>query len=101
MRLMEVGTKQLGRGNKTEAEDLFKKSYDLYSLFWGINLKLINLEGVKQIANDEISVSIGSEKNEPFSEEMKSDKLKEDTGGKGGFGKLGEVVKRIIDCCIE
>ena len=34
MRLMEVGTKQLGMGNKEEAYEFFGKAYDLYSLFW-------------------------------------------------------------------
>jgi hypothetical protein len=82
MRLMEVGTKQLGKGNKEEAEDLFKKSYELYSLFWGINLKLIKMDGVKEIADDELD-----------------NKSREE--GKKGFGKLGELVKRLVDCCIE
>src|SRR5450830_1814291 len=41
MRLMEVGTKALGRGQTKEAEDFFEKAYNLYSLFWGINLKAI------------------------------------------------------------
>lgn len=81
MRLMEVGTKQMGQGNKEEAKDLFSKAYDLYSLFWGINLKMIKLDGVKQIADDELSVK---------------------EQGKGvKFGKFGELVKRVIDCCIE
>src|SRR4030042_6426344 len=50
MRLMEVGTKQLGQGKQAEAEDLFRKAYELYSLFWGINLKLVNLGEVKGLA---------------------------------------------------
>ncbi|MFZ3131891.1 MAG: hypothetical protein WA125_12510, partial [Desulfosporosinus sp.] len=33
MRVMEVGTKELKKGNKKEAMDLFEKSYKLYSLF--------------------------------------------------------------------
>lgn len=32
-----------------EAYDLFQKAYDLYSLFWGLNLKLISAGGVKHI----------------------------------------------------
>ena len=82
MRLMEVGTKQLGQGNKEEAENMFKKAYDLYSLFWGVNLKLIKMDGVKKIADDELN-------------------NKDREEGKKGFGKLGDLVKRIIDCCIE
>ena len=34
MRLMEVGTKALGQGKKKDAEEMFKKAYELYSLFW-------------------------------------------------------------------
>src|SRR5512146_2684188 len=33
MRLMEVGTKQQGMGKKEEAQELFQKAYDCYSLF--------------------------------------------------------------------
>lgn len=46
-RLMEYGTKHLGRGNKKEAEDIFEKAYNLYSLFWAINMGVIKLEDVK------------------------------------------------------
>lgn len=81
MRLMEVGTKHLGQGEKDKAEDLFKKSYDLYSLFWGLNLKLLNLGDVKKVDDNQLDVH---------------DKEK-----KGFFGKLGDVVKKAIDCCIE
>lgn len=81
MRLIEVGTKYLGQGKKSEAEDLFSKAYDLYSLFWGLNLKLVNIGEVKKI--DESQLNIG------------------DTKKTGFFGKLSEIVKKIIDCCIE
>jgi len=54
-RLMEVGTKAQGKGQKAEAEDMFKKSYDLYSLFWALNMKLINTDGIKKIDDNDIS----------------------------------------------
>ena len=80
-RLMEVGTKAQSRGNKKEAQDMFQKAYDLYSLFWGLNMKLIDTGKVKKIDDDAIS---------------KDDKKK------GGFaGKLGDLVKRAINCCLE
>ena len=41
MRVMEVGTKELKKGNKKTAEELFEKSYQLYSLFWGLVLSLV------------------------------------------------------------
>jgi predicted DCC family thiol-disulfide oxidoreductase YuxK len=39
MRLMEVGTKALGKGEMEQAKELFEKSYRLYRLFWEINLQ--------------------------------------------------------------
>ena len=80
-RLMEVGTKQLGMGKEKEAYDLFGKAYNLYSLFWGINLKLLNIGDVKKIDDNAIN--------------------KEDKEKKGFMGKMGELVKKAIDCCIE
>jgi hypothetical protein len=81
MRLMEVGTKQLGMGKKDEAYDLFGKAYNLYSLFWGLNMKLVNTKDIKKIDNNAIN--------------------KHDQEKKGFMGKLGELVKKAIDCCIE
>ena len=43
-RLMEYGTKCLGRGKRKEAEEVFEKAYNLYSLFWALNINVINLE---------------------------------------------------------
>lgn len=81
MRLMEVGTKQLGMGKKDEAYDLFEKAYWLYSMFWGLNMKLLNVDDIKKIDDDAIN--------------------KKDTEKKGLMGKLGLMVKKAIDCCIE
>ncbi len=81
MRLMEVGTKQLGQGRKDEAYGLFGKAYDLYSLFWGLNMKLVSTQDIKKI--DEQALN------------------RHDAEKKGFFGKLGDLVKKAIDCCIE
>ncbi len=81
MRLMEVGTKQQGMGKKEEARDLFEKSFNLYSLFWGINMKVINVGDIKKIDDNALN--------------------KADTEKKGFMGKLGELVKKVINCCIE
>jgi len=80
-RLMEVGTKQLGQNKKDEAYELFDKAYNLYSLFWGLNMKLINTGDIKKIDDEALN---------------KHDKEK-----KGFMGKLGALVKKAIDCCIE
>ena len=80
-RLMEVGTKQLGIGKKKDAYEMFDKAYNLYSLFWGLNLKLLNVGDIKKIDENAIN--------------------KEDKEKKGFMGKMGELVKKAIDCCIE
>jgi len=81
MRVMEVGTKALGQGKKEEAEDLFRKAFELYSLFWGLNLKMVDATQIKKIDDDAVN--------------------KHDTEKKGLLGKLGVLVKKAIDCCIE
>lgn len=81
MRLMEVGTKMLGQGKKKEAQDLFSKAYNLYSMFWGINLGAINLSDVKKIDKGKLN--------------------KSDKGQNTVFAKLASIVKKVIDCCIE
>jgi len=47
MRLIEVGTKELSKGNKDEANQFFKPAFDLYSLFFAINLKITDKEEIK------------------------------------------------------
>ncbi|MDR0423837.1 MAG: hypothetical protein LBH46_04635, partial [Rickettsiales bacterium] len=49
MRLMEVGTKALSSNKKEDAYDLFGKAFDLYTLFWGLNLNSIDESAVKEI----------------------------------------------------
>jgi hypothetical protein len=81
MRLMEVGTKQLGQDKKDEAYELFEKAYNLYSLFWGLNMKLIETADIKKI-DDQALNKLDKEPN-------------------GFMGKLGVLVKKAIDCCLE
>jgi len=81
MRLMEVGTKALGADKKEDAQEMFNKAYDLYSMFWGLNMKLISIDDVKKIDDNALNRH-GEEK-------------------KGFMGKLRELVKKVVDCCIE
>lgn len=90
MRLSEVGTKSLNQGKKEEAWDFFKLAYQLYSLFWGLNLGIVKSTNLK--ANLQ---KIGFKKN--VIEAEKIAKAKKGTL----FDKLGELVKKIIDCCLE
>jgi hypothetical protein len=56
MRIMEVGTKQLSMGNTKDAYDLFDKSYELYCLFWGLNMNAINLKDVEWVKDTNVDV---------------------------------------------
>ena len=47
-RLMEYGTKYLGRGDDKLAKEMFEKAYNLYSLFWGLVMGAIKPEDVKE-----------------------------------------------------
>ena len=60
MRLMEVGTKQQSLGNKELAYDLFNQAYDLYCLFWGLNMKMLDVSDVKWVEDniDDIKYSV-------------------------------------------
>ncbi|MBO7484174.1 MAG: hypothetical protein J6T55_03540 [Alphaproteobacteria bacterium] len=96
MRLMEVGTKQQSMGHKEEAYKLFTQAYDLYCLFWGLNMNLVNIDGTKW----------QPESLEKVQEEVKQIKaavqlVKEETPDNSMFGKLKSVIKKAVDCCIE
>lgn len=78
MRLMEVGTKQQSLGNKEAAYDLFNKAYDLYCLFWGLNMNMLNVEDVKWVEDkmeDIKKISAKLEENNPQPENVKTEKV--------------------------
>lgn len=79
MRLMEVGNKLLKNNEKKQAYEMYEKAYNLYSLFWGINMEAVNIKDIKKIDNDAIN-------------------KKQSTGL---WGKLKDLVQKVIDCCIE
>ncbi len=81
MRLVEVGTKYQGQDKKEDAKDMFSKAYQLYSLFWGLNLKLLNVGEIKKI--DENQLNVHDDKKD------------------GVTKKLGALIQKVIDCCRE
>lgn len=89
MRLMEVGTKQLGNGDKSAAEEMFTKAYDLYTMFWGLNMGQISLKGIKKIDDDVLDKAEQEKKDQ--------DKLKKSSI----FSKTRDLVKHLVNCCIE
>ncbi|OGM25640.1 hypothetical protein A3D00_02740 [Candidatus Woesebacteria bacterium RIFCSPHIGHO2_02_FULL_38_9] len=85
MRIMEVGTKELKKGDKEKAWNLFEKSYKLYSLFWGLNLGVVKTESVKRNSSEVNLIDENSVKK----------------GSTSVFDKLGSLVQKAIDCCRE
>lgn len=103
MRLMEVGTKALGAGKKEDAYNLFNKAYELYSLFWGINMNLVDLTGVQRAApavyeHAMNSCALKGDANAPV--KQKSAPVQK-TESKSTVKKLGDWVKNAVNCCIE
>lgn len=88
MRVMEVGTKYQTKGDTKTAYDLFKKSYDLYNLFWSINLGLVDNNLKSPLLKGDLEGLKTKEK--PISYK-KSDFL----------GKMSGVIGKILDCCRE
>ena len=95
MRLYEVGTKALGAGNKKDAYKMFDKAYELYSLFWGLNMNMIDLAGVHEM-EPEFYDSVM-----PKTNETQKNIKTEITESKSTVRKLGEWVKKKVNCCIE
>jgi hypothetical protein len=113
MRLMEVGTKQQSMKNTQEAYKLFNQAYDLYCLFWGLNMNLINageLKWVEDKPEDVKALSAKIEKNvsAASSGEEKQDAVAEAPAEQAeapvpdtAVGKLKAFVRKAVNCCIE
>ena len=74
MRLYEVGCKELSKKGAKDAQIFFEAGFDLWSLFFAINLKMVNAKKMDK----ELSIK----------EEKK-------------MGKISALMKKIIDCCKE
>ena len=81
------------------AFEMFSKAYDLYSLFWGLNMHLIDLDGVKESVPafyDGATTACATVKAKKKS--VKPQKKQEKASG---IKRLGQWVKDKVNCCIE
>ncbi len=127
MRLMEVGTKQQSLQNHEKAYKLFDQAYELYCLFWGLNLDMLNIEELKWVEDNESDIKKISDKLEAYKADTEKDMANQATGKKleakvgalkqndkpvvigeekepearGFMGKMKQYVRKAIDCCIE
>ena len=97
MRLMEVGTKQQSLHNTEEAYKLFNQAYELYCLFWGLNMNMLNVDDVKWLEDKSAEVKQLSDKIEKASAVSKSPKNEKS----GTLSKMKAFVRKAVDCCIE
>ena len=81
MRLMEVGTKYQTEKKDREAKKMFDLAYKVFSLFWGVRLKLVDLSKVKKIPEGKLNVHDRTSASDPWS--------------------LEEVIAKLVDCCKE
>ena len=63
------------------AKEMFTKAYEVYSIFWGINLNAVDIGEVKKVEEFQLN--------------------KEDESKKGTLSKVGDMVKYLINCCKE
>ena len=71
MRLEEVGTKLQKEGKKDEAKEFFADAYKMFTLFFALRLKIVNLPDLKDMAGKE----------QPMT--------------------LKDVMSKLVDCCNE
>ncbi len=101
MRLMEVGTKQQSLGHKDEAYKLFNQAYELYCLFWGLNMNMLNVDDVKWIEDSSESLKKITSKLESSAAAVAENKKTEEDKPQGRLAKMKAFVRKAVDCCIE
>ncbi|MBQ8870655.1 MAG: hypothetical protein IJ019_04695 [Alphaproteobacteria bacterium] len=106
MRLLEVGTKQQSLGNTEQAYDLFNKSYDMYCLFWGLNMNMLKIEDLKWVETSIEDVKKITAKINESTTKVTNDKQivqkQEVTNEKtSALSKMKAFVRKAVDCCIE
>lgn len=99
MRLMEVGTKQQSMNNREEAYKLFNQAYDLYCLFWGLNMNLIDTKDVKWVADSDEDMKKLADKVAAMKTVEPQAKVQE--APQTGFAKMKALIKKAVNCCIE
>ncbi len=101
MRLMEVGTKQQSMGNVKEAYNLFNQAYDLYCLFWGLNMNIIDAKEITWKQDSVEEVKKEAEQLIAPKKELVQSTNETDAAPTTLMSKLKSVVRKAVDCCIE
>lgn len=106
MRLMEVGTKQQTLGHDEEAYKMFNTAYDMYCLFWGLNMGMMETKELKWIEPDLEEVKKITTKAAEFSKEKVVEPVAKEAEPveyepSSALSKMKKFVRKAVDCCIE
>ena len=112
MRLMEVGTKQQSLGHRDDAYKLFNHAYELYCLFWGLNMNMLDTADVKWIEDKredaakiseklERAENAAADKSEPAEKVVESAEKGGAAEPQSALSKMKSFVRKAVDCCIE
>lgn len=104
MRLMEVGTKQQSLGRNEEAYKLFNSAYDLYCLFWGLNMGMVESKDLKWLETNVEEMNKLSEKITAAMPELKNEAAASEVlaeNDDSAFAKMKRMVRKAVNCCIE
>ena len=106
MRLMEVGTKQQTLGHDEEAYKMFNTAYDMYCLFWGLNMGMMETKELKWIEPDLEEVKKITTKAAEFSKEKVVEPVAKEaepveSEPSSALSKMKKFVRKAVDCCIE
>ena len=104
MRLMEVGTKQQSLNHPQEAYKLFGQAYDLYCLFWGLNMNMLQVENLKWVEDSLADVKKISKKVDEEMAKIPATTVSETVAEEkpqGTLAKMKAFVRKAVDCCIE
>ncbi|MBI2138883.1 hypothetical protein HYU13_04795 [Candidatus Woesearchaeota archaeon] len=105
MRLLEVGTKEMAKGNEAEANGFFKSAFDLYSLFFAINLKMVDAEKIAEPFAEESAEHAVEHAVEQIAElqvgEIAAENNSDGKNSSGVLSTFSKIIKKIVDCCKE
>lgn len=101
MRLMEVGTKSLASNQKQEAYNLFDKAYNLYCLFWALNINAVDEEEAKKLI-EEIDLETKEKiENDKIDAKIESEEINGKDTKNSFISKIKNFVSKSVDCCKE
>ena len=81
MRLIEVGTKLYSQSKKDEAKRVFDQANKIYSLFWAVRLKLVDLSKAQKISDQQLNIHDNKKNDKPWTTE--------------------DILKKLVNCCDE